>query len=158
MADIDAFRTRFPEITVGLNWSRFSAEGWPIACVRLTEASRLHALFSFMRISFGRINSRKFLHGISRNLRVGEVLARLDKVPSVDRESILYFREAYRRETGVVHLQVPVYSLGKKGYFILDGNHRVCGLAAAMVPFEVEMYVVEGPISKSALRDVAYCR
>lgn len=153
-----AFRARFPEITVGLNWSRFEAEFWPVSRLRVTDPTELGRFHTFFRFSLGRINGH-FLHWLfMRQMRVDEVIAKLDRVPEPHRSSIRHFADLYRDGPAPVRLEVPTFALPQGGQYIMDLNHRLCGLALSAVPFELDLFSIQGPIEKSTLKDATHCR
>src|SRR5690606_21246701 len=100
-----AFRARFPEITVGFNWERFEMENWPVTRIPIAAPASLERFHAFFRYSLGRINGH-FLHWLAmRQMRVGEVIAKLASVPEPHRSSIVHFADLYKREKSPIRLE-----------------------------------------------------
>jgi hypothetical protein len=153
-----AFRARFPEITVGFNWERFETQNWPVAHTLVTDPAALDSFHTFFRYSLGRINGH-FLHWLAmRQMRVGEVIAKLARVPEPHRSSIGHFADLYKREKSPIRLEVPTFALADGGQYIMDLNHRLCGLALSAMPFALDIYSIAGPIEKDVLKDAPHCR
>ena len=152
------FRARFPEVTVGFNWARFEAEGWPVSHFKLADPAVLARFHTFFRYSLGRINGH-FLHWLAmRQMRVDEVIAKLDRVPEPHRSSIGHFADLYGRQPTPVRLEVPTFALPAGGQYIMDINHRLCGLALSGAAFELDVFSIAGPVEKSTLKDATHCR
>lgn len=150
-----AFRARFPEITVGFNWKRFETENWPVTHIQVSDPASLDSFHTFFRYSLGRINGH-FLHWLAmRQMRVGEVIAKLARVPEPDRSSISHFADLYKSP---IRLDVPTFALPDGGQYIMDLNHRLCGLALSAMPFALEIYSIAGPVEKDVLKDATHCR
>ncbi|WMT86779.1 hypothetical protein NO932_18050 [Pelagibacterium sp. 26DY04] len=153
-----AFRERFPEITVGFNWPRFEAESWPVTRLTLTDPTALSRYHTFFRYSLGRINGH-FLHWLAmRQMRVDEVLAKLARVPEPHRSSIIHFADLYRSGPAPIRLEIPSFALPDGGQYIMDFNHRVCGLALSGMALELDVFSIVGPVSKDVLKDATHCR
>ena len=57
------------------------------------------------------------------------------------------------RPTGKVRLLLPAYDV-KRGYLLLDGNHRAIATIRAGVDYDVELVVIHGPIDPRVHRDL----
>lgn len=152
------FRQLFPEITVGFDWQRFAAEAWPVERRLTTKPTELARFHTFFRYSLGRINGH-FLHWLfMRQMRVQEVVAKLERIPERDKQSIQYFAKTYAASAHPIALSVPAYALPGGGQYIMDLNHRLCGLALSGAPFELEIYSIQGPVTREVINDAVYCR
>lgn len=158
MLDVSAtsFRSLFPDIEAGLNWQRFEREHWPVTVFQTEEPAIVGQFHSFFRSSFGRINSRGFLHGISHTMRLHEALLNLKKMPDSDRSRIEAFCSTFLRSGGTIKMLVPTYDLGARGLYLLDCNHRLCGLLLSGLPFTLTVHMVKGPDETHALSDTAF--
>lgn len=152
------FKTLFPDITVGFNWRRFEAEAWPVRRITLAERDEILQLHTFFRYSLGRINGH-FLHWLAmRQMRVGEVLAKLGRVPQRDRASISHFAQVYAKSAAPIALAIPTFALPQGGQYIMDFNHRLCGLALSGAQFQLDLHSIQGPLSADVLKDAIHCR
>jgi hypothetical protein len=152
------YADRFEAITVRLNWRKFAAESWPVERHVVTDPLALSQFHTFFRKSLGRVNPH-FLHWIaSRQMQVEEVLAKLGRLPRADRTSIEQIAAEFGQMREPVRLTLPTYELGDGQRFIMDGNHRACGLALSGQPFELELYSIAGPVTREALVDLVHCR
>lgn len=156
--DPAAFKARFPEITVGFNWRRFEDEAWPIERRFVTDRDEILSFHTFFRYSLGRINGH-FLHWLfMRQMRVAEVLHKLHRVPERDTCSIRFFAQRYAAAEGPITLAVPAFALPGGGQYLMDFNHRLCGLALSRADFVLDLHSVHGPVSADTLKDATHCR
>lgn len=152
------YKNFFPDIRTMLNWDRFDKEKWPVAYTILTGRGELLELFTFLRSSLGQINGR-FLHGLfSRQMPVEEVLEKFSRIPQADQATIAYFRAVYAQSGAPVRLKLPAYRVTAGRHYLLDGNHRCCALAAARVPFTIDLYAICGPLDPDAQSEARRCR
>ena len=152
------YRERFPEIAVGLNWTRFAAEDWPVERRVLTDRAELLRFHTFFRRSLGRIMPH-FLHWVaSRQMRMDEVLENFARIPPKDRATIEYFAAQWTEGSGPIEMDLPTYRFRGNEHFILDGNHRACAIALSGRPFRIDLYSIAGPLDRDALVDVVHCR
>ncbi|WP_108395919.1 hypothetical protein [Devosia submarina] len=152
------YRRHFPQIESGFNWERFAAERWPIERRVLTNREELLGFYTFFRSSLGRVMPR-FLHWLaSRQMRMAEVLEKLHRLPTEDRQSINYFLKLWSVSTEPISMDLPTYRFGETEHFIMDGNHRACAIALSGRPFRIELYSIAGPREPDALVDLASCK
>lgn len=152
------YRSLFPEIDVTIDWDRFARENWPVRWMKVTDREAVARFHTAFRTRFGRLNPR-FLHTLfARQMRVGEVECLLPQFPRADRESILHFVDRFAKAGEPALLTLPTYRMTGIGHYVMDANHRLCGLYLAGVPFTVRLCTVEGPRSRNALNDSLHCR
>lgn len=152
------FTSRFPDITVGFNWQRFETENWPVEQALVVDRDRILRFHTFFRYSLGRINGH-FLHWLNmRQMTVGEVLKKLHRVPKTDQDSIRYFASLYGAASEPVELSIPTFALPHGGQYLMDFNHRVCGLALSGVDFQLDVHSINGPLSADVLKDATHCK
>ncbi|SDG88606.1 hypothetical protein [Pelagibacterium luteolum] len=154
----ESYRNRFPDITVGFNWQRFETEQWPVERQVVVDRGQILSFHTFFRYSLGRINGH-FLHWLNmRLMTVGEVLKKLDRVPKTDQDSIRYFASLYDAANEPVELSIPTFALPHGGQYLMDFNHRVCGLALSGVEFRLDVHSIKGPLSAEVLKDATHCK
>jgi hypothetical protein len=152
------YARHFPDIGVQLNWRRFEAEGWPVERRVLTDRDELLGFHTFFRRSLGRVMPH-FLHWVaSRQMRIGEVLDHLGRIPQEHRATIDYFVEQWLDDAGPIEMDLPIYRFRGDGHFIVDGNHRACAIALSGRPFRIELFSIAGPLDRDALVDIVHCR
>lgn len=152
------YAKRFSDIAVRLNWQKFAAENWPVRRCTVTDPQVLGQFYTFFRSSLGRINPH-FLHWVAvRQMPVSTVLARLKGVPEADRTAIEEIAAQFRQSAEPVCLTLPTFELGNGRRFLLDGNHRACGLALSGRPFRLDLYSLAGPATHETLIDLVHCR
>lgn len=64
--------------------------------------------------------------------------------------------EVFRDATAPIALALPAYALPRKRAVLLDGCHRLSGVALADVPFDLTLFRVRGPVDPDCLPDLKH--
>lgn len=152
----DKFEEMFREsIRVGFNWDRFLAERWPIERVVLVSERDLGRCFTPWYVG----KSAEELpydhpHAVPMSLSdVPKAFAILSDERKADIQKKI---DSLRGGPSPVRFIAPTYALPDGGYFVLDKNHRLSALALSGMPFEAELWNVQGPFEKECLLDLDF--
>jgi hypothetical protein len=149
------FEARFRSvIRVGINWSRFINECWPISILRVVDRESLGV--SVLPWYLGDTGQEV---PYSANAAYPVVL---DQIPEVictlnrnRQKSIGEYAQHFSGKP-LVELAAPSFDLGNGRQLILDGNHRLSALFITKTPFVVTFYSVQGPKEPNCLPDLIH--
>src|SRR5262245_38476845 len=142
-------------MTVGLNLQRFANEECSVSRKSIQAAQELRDLYVPWYLDRKTGAPVGWNHPNASPVTVGEVAADLSVWPAKQSE-IQRYRTMYTAVAAPIMLTLPAYSLPNGRKLILDGKHRLIGLALAETGFEITLWCIDGPIDENALPDLRH--
>jgi hypothetical protein len=149
------YRDRFPGIQLRLHLDRIPAALGSVSAVRTRDRQDLGSLFTAYRAT-GRKVEASMNNPWARPMRIAELASRLDQFDPLNRKAFEHYRDTFAAATAPIRLEAPAYDLGRDGYLLLDGNHRIAALFMADIPFELTLVVLHAPVDRKILVDLRY--
>ncbi len=147
------FHQEFPGILLRLHSNRIPPHTARVSTRELRSAAEVFRLFSAFRATPQDMFVRPTARG-ARQLRIGEVVDRLEEVPMPERARFLPDR--FLQDGVPEAVVVPAYDLGGEDLLLLDGNHRATALALTGMPFVLTVRVLEAPVDRRYLFDLRH--
>jgi len=152
----EKFVEKFREsIRVGFNWDRFLAERWPIEQVFLVSENDLERCFTPWYVGKG-AEELPYDHPHAVPMSLSDVSKAFTILSDERKADIQEKIDIFRGGPSPVRFIAPTYALPDDRYFVLDKNHRLSALAQSGMPFEVELWNVQGPFEKECLLDLDF--
>ena len=140
--DLNRFIYEFTGITMGLNWITLASLSPEIKVLKINDNQQLGQFFTPWR----RKSDGTYADGWDRSaepLRVNT-----NPFPPCLESNLQSF--SWQNSP----LRLPCYQISNGEYLILDGNHRAVCLHRLKIPFEVQAWVIAGPLDSNILPDL----
>lgn len=142
-------------IRVRFDWDRLEREQWPIRMSVIDDPLDLREWSTpwYLR---GDKDEVGYGDDGAKPLRLGDFPGVLQCLSEKRRTLIQTLGAAFNNSRQPVQVSVPVYSLGRRGSLLLDGNHRLAALVTTGKAFKLMAFTVYGPLDPEVLPDVAH--
>jgi hypothetical protein len=150
---IRKFRT---DIHVMFNWPLFELEDWPIDIMVLENNINIHDWYMPWYIDLGgqeaNYNSKNAIP-----LSINDVL-HSEYIMNKRNNRVSEIKAIFNGLEQPICFDIPVYSLNKGKYLVLDGNHRIIALIKKNIKYILRAYIIHGPIDENIIADLVHWR
>ena len=152
----DAFTSFFkPTIRVLFNWRRMEEAGWPVELTVLKKPVEFsHWFLPWYTGPHG--TEVGYSAPDATPVALSHFPGTLTKLDERRQRLIRQLQTSFASSRPPIQLCVPRYSLGSKGYLLLDNSHRMAALASSNLPFVIMAFTVLGPLDNRVLPDLCH--